>query len=149
MVAWLMMIAVEDARLDLQRRGSNPKADQRNLPSIALLPLMAGPAVAVEAARLGICVFAHCFDPHNTGSGKASGNIGFDIELLVPSATGSEESLVGGIVPKEVFREIIGHFIRGAGNAGSDGAADVFPSSRSEEQPSELQALMSSSSDVF
>src|SRR3546814_18394572 len=90
---------------------------------------MAGPAVAVEAARLGICVFAHCFDPRNTGSGKASGNIGFDIELLVPSATGSEESLVGGIVPKEVFREIIVNFIRGAGNAESAGAADVFPSS--------------------
>src|SRR3546814_19480098 len=95
---------------------------------------MAGPAVAVEAARLGICVFAHCFDPRNTGSGKASGNIGFDIELLVPSATGSEESLVGGIVPKAVFREIIGHFIRGAGNAGSDGAADEIGSASCRER---------------
>src|SRR3546814_17510960 len=97
MVAWLMMIAVEDARLDLQRRGSNPKADQRNLPPIAWLPLMAGPAVAVEAARPGLCVFAHCFDPRNTGSRKARGNLGFDIQLRVPSATGSEDSPDGGV----------------------------------------------------
>src|SRR5688572_10163613 len=100
------------------------QGDQRDLPAISGLAAMGGAAIAEEAVGIGIGVEPERFGPADAGRGEARGDIGLEVELVVPVPAGTEETVVGGIGVGEAAVEGLVDFVAAPRDRRADRGGD-------------------------
>ncbi len=99
------------------------QANQGELPPIIGLGTMGRAAEREKVFFFGICVEAKPFHLVHTSPSKPGGDVGFEIEPIVPCPALCEEALVFRC---ETGTEIFGHFITSLGNTGANRSRNPF-----------------------